>query len=290
MEEELECGLEELYPEYQKAASDVYNYRMSVPVTYEQASRSAGRRYLRQKFSEIRRRITDICPGAIITASSIIGEYDVTCSMPLDGKFIYRGVILTPFNDIEKLDIARYDLPKAIKLARYSGMRLPSTFIDDFSKEITLERAKMYFGLTSDPKEAGFILPDGTMLDFSGKKFGGNSGERTIDHSEIVFAWPEDSSAITSSHANWKHILQFLNWGAVRFAMPGIHTIMLDMTRLPTVLQKRVIDNILKRNPDATLVAEIDETESYSQIVYRNFNYPFTGWYSWIHRMLAVRR
>ena len=31
------------------------------------------------------------------------------------------------------------------------------------------EAAKQYFGVTTDYKEAGYILPDGSMLDLSGK-------------------------------------------------------------------------------------------------------------------------
>jgi GGDEF domain-containing protein/uncharacterized protein YidB (DUF937 family) len=57
-------------------------------------------------------------------------------------------------------------------------------------KEI-IDGAKKYFGTTLNPKEAGYILPDGTMLDFSGKHQADKSnwpymrGERATDHREF---------------------------------------------------------------------------------------------------------
>lgn len=53
------------------------------------------------------------------------------------------------------------------------------------------EAAKQYFGVTTDYKEAGYILPDGSMLDLSGKhlvppedaKY--HRHERTVDHREL---------------------------------------------------------------------------------------------------------
>lgn len=47
------------------------------------------------------------------------------------------------------------------------------------------------FGLTENPFEAGFILPNGHMLDFSDKRYGGRGGNRPRDHSEIAMAYEE---------------------------------------------------------------------------------------------------
>jgi len=52
---------------------------------------------------------------------------------------------------------------------------------------IICNRAKEVFNLTDDPREAGFILCDGSMLDFSGKEQGGTLGTRERDHTEIQF-------------------------------------------------------------------------------------------------------
>jgi len=48
-----------------------------------------------------------------------------------------------------------------------------------------IAKAKQGFGLTDDFKEAGYLLQDGSMLDFSGKKEGGTPGVRNYDHRQI---------------------------------------------------------------------------------------------------------
>lgn len=51
---------------------------------------------------------------------------------------------------------------------------------------MSFEREKKRLGLTTDPREAGYILPSGELLDFSGRKFGSRAyGQRLLDHSEI---------------------------------------------------------------------------------------------------------
>ncbi len=48
-----------------------------------------------------------------------------------------------------------------------------------------IDQAIDLFGLTDDPREAGYILPDGRMLDFSGKNQGGQPGVRALDHRDV---------------------------------------------------------------------------------------------------------
>lgn len=52
-------------------------------------------------------------------------------------------------------------------------------------KEELVKKSLKCIGKTYDVKEAGYILEDGSYLDFSGKRFGGTPGERVIDHREI---------------------------------------------------------------------------------------------------------
>ena len=47
---------------------------------------------------------------------------------------------------------------------------LPMTTRHTYTDVHIFARAKEYFGSTTNPNEAGYILPDGVMLDFSGKK------------------------------------------------------------------------------------------------------------------------
>lgn len=48
------------------------------------------------------------------------------------------------------------------------------------------------FGVTTDPLEAGYVLRDGRMLDFSGKREGGSPRTRAFDHREIGRASTDD--------------------------------------------------------------------------------------------------
>lgn len=51
-----------------------------------------------------------------------------------------------------------------------------------------ITKSKRHFGLTTDFREAGYILPNGQMLDFSGQRQGSTTpGVRYMDHSEIQF-------------------------------------------------------------------------------------------------------
>lgn len=52
-------------------------------------------------------------------------------------------------------------------------------------KQTVWTKAKREFGLTSSYIEAGYILPDGDMLDFSEKREGGSPNMRSLDHREI---------------------------------------------------------------------------------------------------------
>ena len=52
-------------------------------------------------------------------------------------------------------------------------------------------RAVAIFGVPDDPREAGYILADGQMLDFSGRRLGNApSGQRAEDHRAIYEVYP----------------------------------------------------------------------------------------------------
>lgn len=91
------------------------------------------------------------------------------------------------------------------------------------------QKAKQYFGTTSDFQETGYILPDGTMLDFSDKQNGGLPGMRLLDHREVaeILDLPQTEALIT-----------FMNSGCIRVMpeCPG-----LDISIYPTKKQIDVI-------------------------------------------------
>lgn len=69
--------------------------------------------------------------------------------------------------------------------------------------------AKERMGTTQDIREAGYILPDGTLLDFSGKREGGPRGARAMDHREIDYdGVPRDEYSAG--------MIEFMRMGAIR--------------------------------------------------------------------------
>jgi hypothetical protein len=69
------------------------------------------------------------------------------------------------------------------------------------------KKAIEYFGITTDILESGYILITGEMLDFSGKKDGGESHVRYIDHREI-------GDILESSGTD--ALIEFMNMGNIR--------------------------------------------------------------------------
>lgn len=70
----------------------------------------------------------------------------------------------------------------------------------ELKKENTkaVAKAVKQLGTTSSANEAGYILRDGRMLDLSGKRQGGPSGVRHLDHREVAGIIPERSRKATA--------------------------------------------------------------------------------------------
>lgn len=96
------------------------------------------------------------------------------------------------------------------------------------------EKAKKHFGTTYNTNEAGYILTDGSMLDFSGKREGGRAGTRSYDHREI-------SSAFENADIGME---EFVNNGAIRY-MPESDS--LFIANIPTQQQMNIINKILTK-------------------------------------------
>ena len=73
-------------------------------------------------------------------------------------------------------------------------IRFMSSEVDDGRTDEIMERAKKKFGLTDDVREAGYVLPDGGMLDFSGR----NELDAGTDDSFLRGSRQEDHRRINS--------------------------------------------------------------------------------------------
>jgi hypothetical protein len=113
--------------------------------------------------------------------------------------------------------------------------------------------ATKYFGTTTNPKSAGYMLDDGTMLDLSGRKFGSLSDSREMDHRDINMAFEDldDSKLKTTSYgritpeSNSFYMIHFMNMTkSIRMALYG-DSLNLDFETKPTPSQKLEIDTII---------------------------------------------
>lgn len=68
------------------------------------------------------------------------------------------------------------------------------------TKTIITNKAIAVMGITENPYEAGFILEDGTMLDFSGKSQGDRAGVRNLEHNEISAILEDIPSGIEAKY------------------------------------------------------------------------------------------
>lgn len=92
------------------------------------------------------------------------------------------------------------------------------------------------FGYTYNVNEAGYIMPDGRMLDFSDKKEGGFPGRRNRDHREV-------QSIVGTGGRRGMHEIMLL--GAIRLLPESGQA---DLYFMPTPQQIRVLQRIWKDN------------------------------------------
>ena len=93
-----------------------------------------------------------------------------------------------------------------------------------------IDKAVEIFGITEDPHECGYILPDGEMLDFSG----GLPSQKGLDHQEIKQIGVRMSS-------------DFVDMGVIRFGMSiSGEWILIQMSKPITASQKSTISRIIR--------------------------------------------
>lgn len=100
-------------------------------------------------------------------------------------------------------------------------------------------------GVTKDLNEAGYIMQDGQLLDFSGKRDGGMSGVRHMDHREIEF---DGSDSMDGTDA----MVDFMRDGNIRMSNEG-GFLSFDGRFEVTPAQKSIIRRIVDQNDGALL-------------------------------------
>ena len=124
-------------------------------------------------------------------------------------------------------------------------------------------RVGRYFGITDDFKVAGYITPDGKLLDFSGRRQGNSfSVSRNIDHRQVGYAF--ENSEFEDKYSGTEGMKDFMDLGYVRISWP--HSIHIRKPLTPQqrlTIQKFIRDSYAE---DITL-----SLEGMKEPIYQNF-------------------
>lgn len=98
------------------------------------------------------------------------------------------------------------------------------------------------FGITSLLSQAGYILPNGQLLNF------GAYGDRDTDHRAIEAIYKGNNIQIWSDEYRYNYVVDFLNHGAIRI---DVHSGLIDMTTEPTDAEYAVLKMFARKNRNA---------------------------------------
>lgn len=142
--------------------------------------------------------------------------------------------------------------------AKLTSNKTPTDDPDIRFSLVTEEQAKKnnktaleYFGRTYKWSETGYILLDGSRLDFSGKHDGAPGGYRTVDHRDIRDAFGDDYGGNGYSDS----LVQFMREGNIRI-MPESGGINLSV--MPTKAQERSLDDFISKER-GEVVLDLDD-------------------------------
>ena len=132
------------------------------------------------------------------------------------------------------------------------------------TKDELIKRAIDHFGLTDYCQEAGFILDDGSMLDFSGKSEGAPAGTRWRDHREITFIFDIEVEQQLETLDRTDLMTLFMErTNAIRYSMNktkrGTYDLIIDLETFhsPTRQQQRRLEQCCLDNPDRNIIYDI---------------------------------
>lgn len=130
-------------------------------------------------------------------------------------------------------------------------------------REKLFEDAKKHYGVTQNFKVAGYMLPDGSLLDFSEANDGGDPNSRSLDHRDIEGVIMDNGVEYDS---RWMYIADFMNEGAIRLLPESAG---INMIQAPTEEQrKKIFDFIYKYNGEVILEINDERLNSVAYMEY----------------------
>ena len=150
------------------------------------------------------------------------------------------------YNEIveRKADISREltELQKQ-KKAQKEPFRVRELSESDYSN------LKKHFGTTTNFNLAGYMLKDGTMLDFSGKHWGDTASDmRTVDHRDVMEAFSDTSNSGT------EEMINMISNGNIRLMN---ETGGINLSKMPTASQREVLERYI-RSHRGEVIVDID--------------------------------
>lgn len=197
-------------------------------------------------------------------------------------------------------DTSEEPSPPALRLTRAEAASPVNFSIADIQRNVNnfvpeqplINRAIDTFGVTNDVREAFYVLPDGTMLDGSGRHWGGDevnvAGTRQVDHGDIGEIIDDANSA---ADAMYKFMART---GAMRFdQIVGIASV----AQTPTPQQLRVLSQAskgkylaLSRNtPEGRIVDDIEFDRASAKKIEDFFNQAETKFRQGVQGAFAQR-
>ncbi len=191
------------------------------------------------------------------------GKITVYSSYPIkDGVFVtpsrmeaqnYAGEGKVYSQEVSLNDVAWID-PMQGQYAKVPDAKMQKVNYDSEEEQARTQQifdaAKKLFGTTNDIREAGYVLPDGTMPDFSGRHQmdpGSDTsflrGRRSVDHREVgSLAYERDGNTRTGIETDMP---DFIRRGAIRIDDNAGN---INLATKPTSKQKEVLRRLIARN------------------------------------------
>lgn len=227
-------------------------------------------------------RVSPEAPGINIASEPTSEQYQVIRELILDNPYNVPGFYVDIENKdkrIEKLSYSgKVNADRVINDIKYyyatGSVRNQSDLMkfhasDDVkysTREVVeipeekYEELKSHFGITNNFKVAGYLLKDGTMLDFSGKHWGDTTSDyRQVDHRDVNEVLDDDD--------NYDAMVQMIGDGNIRL-MPESGGINLSV--MPTTKQIGILEKYI-RNFKGEVLVDFDEPGG-DTVYSRNYN------------------
>ena len=162
--------------------------------------------------------------------------------------------------DLQQFGLTKEEADSLVKAQR-PAREYSISEVNSDQKAEHVKSAIDYFGKTYSWNETGYVTPNGTKLDFSGKHEGGPGGYRTVDHRDIADALGEEYGDGSYSGA----MTQFMSEGNIRISPESSG---INLSVAPTKSQESALSDFISRNrgevildidtPDGQTVASVE--------------------------------